>query len=93
MSDDRPDDEPENDIITCWCGAQGTYDELFDESGIDHSCAGTGYLQCFCGGDFCVCHHHGETECPGCDDCDFGDDDDDDYDLDERDYEPEPDLP
>ncbi len=71
-------DEPEVDdeIITCWCGESGTYDELFDESGIDDSCGGTGTLQCICGGDFCVCHHHGEIECPGCEDCDFGEPDD-----------------
>lgn len=36
--------------------------------------ASTGMIQCECGGDLCVCHHHGEYECPGCDECD-GDDD------------------
>ena len=60
----RPDDE----IITCWCGAKGTYDELFDDP--DEGCGGTGYVYCYCGGDQCVCHHHGqEIECPGCDEC------------------------
>ena len=25
-------DEPDDDQITCWCGATGTYDELFDNA-------------------------------------------------------------
>jgi hypothetical protein len=72
--DDEPDDaRPDDDEpIRCWCGALGTYEELFDDSGLDDSCAGTGFVNCLCGGDSCVCHHHGETECAGCEDCDFG---------------------
>ena len=68
-------DEPDDDeIITCWCGAKGTYDELFDDDGLDDGCGGTGYVECQCGGDLCVCHHHGqEVECLGCDDCEHGD--------------------
>lgn len=64
-------DETEDDqVITCWCGAKGTADELFDSDGLDSSCGGTGYVDCYCGGDQCVCHHHGqEQECPGCDEC------------------------
>lgn len=82
--DDHPEDDEE---ITCWCGAKGTYDELFDASGLDSSCGGSGYVDCYCGGDQCVCHHHGqEQECPGCDDCDF-DDEDMDIDYDEEDHE------
>lgn len=77
MSEPGPDDE----IFTCWCGAQGTYDELFDDSCLEDSCGGTGTLHCECGGDQCVCHHHGEADCPGCDDCLDGDEGDwDDYD-------------
>jgi hypothetical protein len=72
---DCPDDDGE-EIIQCWCGARGTCDELFDEAGLDDSCGGTGCLQCLCGGDLCVCHHHGEMECPGCEDCDFANKDD-----------------
>lgn len=79
-------DETETDdgLITCWCGAKGTYDELFDGGlGLDDGCGGTGVLHCYCGGDQCVCHYHGETECPGCPDCDEDDQDwvlgDDDY--------------
>jgi hypothetical protein len=53
----------------CWCGAKGKVSELFDDTGLESSCAGTGALNCFCGGDLCVCHYHGETECFGCPDC------------------------
>lgn len=63
-------------ILTCWCGARGTYEELFDDACLDEGCGGMGVLYCYCGGDFCVCHFHGETECPGCDDCEGGEDGD-----------------
>ena len=68
-------DEPEVDdeIITCWCGAKGTYDELFFDD-LEGGCGGSGTRNCYCGGDFCVCHNHGEMECPGCEDCEFDDD-------------------
>lgn len=84
MSDDELDDAIIDDVIECWCGAKGTAAELFDDSGLDEGCGGTGSLQCLCGGDFCVCHHHGEIECDGCEDCeghdgDCCDWDDDDY--------------
>ena len=74
-------DEPyiDDEIIECWCGAKGTYDELFDSECFESGCGGTGMIQCECGGDFCVCHNHGEIECPGCEDCE-GDDDSDLYD-------------
>lgn len=50
---------------------------------VDGSCGGSGTLQCICGGDFCICHNHGEVDCPGCEDCDGnGDFDDDDFDDD-----------
>jgi hypothetical protein len=61
--------------ITCWCGAVGTYDELFESDYLDMRCGGLGILDCHCGGDLCVCHNHGEVECYGCPDCE-GDDDD-----------------
>lgn len=78
------DPDVDSDLITCWCGATGCPDELFDDSGIDGGCGGTGTLDCLCGGDFCVCHNHGETECPGCEDCEFNDGDD--YDGGDCDY-------
>lgn len=53
----------------CWCGEVGTYKELCDDSGLEATCGGLGSLNCFCGGDQCVCHHHGETDCPGCPEC------------------------
>jgi hypothetical protein len=79
MSDDEIDIDDE--IIACWCGATGTYGELFDDALFDEDCGGSGWLDCHCGGDICVCHNHGqEVECPGCPDCGRDDDlDDDDY--------------
>ena len=66
--------EFEDDLIECWCGAKGTYEELFDDSGLSCGCGGTGSIACECGGDICVCHHHGQVECPGCVDCNHDDD-------------------
>lgn len=85
---DDTDDDP-GPILRCWCGAEGTYDELFDDDGLDASCGGTGHVDCHCGGDLCVCHHHGqEVECPGCDECPERDGDYDGWDdLDPEDIE------
>jgi hypothetical protein len=72
------DDESDEDgtIITCWCGATGIFDELFSDEPFDEPCGGTRTLYCHCGGDLCVCHHHGQAiECPGCEDCGHADDD------------------
>lgn len=78
IDDDLIDDDEE--IIECWCGAKGTYDELFDDAMFTECCGGSGFLHCYCGGDLCVCHHHGqEIECPGCQDCHAEDQWDDDY--------------
>jgi hypothetical protein len=30
-------------------------------------CNNTGYLDCYCGGDLCVCENNGEYPCPYCD--------------------------
>ena len=81
--DEPPLTDPLEGPFTCWCGATGDWDELFDDSGLDDTCGGTGSLQCVCGGDFCVCHYHGETECPGCEDCE---EEHDDFDEDFDDY-------
>lgn len=79
------DESPEgSEIVTCWCGARGAMEDMFDDAVYEQGCGGTGTLYCECGGEFCVCHHHGEVECPGCEDCedeyerfdDFWDDDD-----------------
>ena len=72
MPDPDPDDD---DTFTCWCGVSGKYEDMFEDDYLNEGCGGLGFLNCYCGGDLCVCHHHGETECPGCDDCD-GDEDD-----------------
>jgi hypothetical protein len=96
-SDYQPECGPPNrdEIITCWCGERGTYEELFDDD-VPDTCGGLGVLHCSCGGDsgFCVCHNHGEMECPGCEDCesdgsaDFDDGEfgSDDYDGDQDDH-------
>lgn len=68
-SEEDEDDFNPNAPIKCWCGAEGTFEELFDQSVYLDTCGGTGFLDCVCGGDFCICHHHGETECFGCVDC------------------------
>ncbi len=69
-------DEREIEIVTCWCGVTGRMDEMFDDEVFSSHCGGTGVLHCECGGDICVCHNHGEVDCPGCADCDIDDNDD-----------------
>lgn len=69
--------------IECWCGAKGTYNELFSSAALG-SCHGTGVMECYCGGDLCVCHNHGEVECGGCADCEDDDGYDDDFDYDDN---------
>lgn len=56
----------DDDLMQCWCGAQGAYEDLFNDAFLDRTCGGTESLNCYCGGDLCVCHHHGSTDCPGC---------------------------
>lgn len=57
--------------MSCWCGEHNPYFSTLTET-----CGGTGTLYCICGGDFCICHNHGEAECGGCPDCE----DDEEYD-------------
>jgi hypothetical protein len=54
----------------CWCGVVGPEEELLRVEDLEPMCGGTRDIACFCGGDTCVCHHHGSVECPGCPDCD-----------------------
>jgi hypothetical protein len=54
----------------CWCGEPNPY-----YAPVPSRCDGHGYNNCLCGGDFCVCHNHGEVECFGCPDCEISDDD------------------
>ena len=65
MNPTLPEDENEDDP-PCWCGVERPYfsDDLPDR------CGGDGMIYCICGGDFCVCHWHGEVVCDGCPDCD-----------------------
>ncbi len=77
----------DDEEIECWCGARGTSEELFDRGVFRGTCGGMGFLQCECGGDFCICHHHGEVECPGCDDCLADDFEDDGFELEDYDDE------
>jgi hypothetical protein len=42
------------------------------------TCHNTGYVDCCCGGDLCVCENNGEEQCPMCGgdfSCDAFDDD------------------
>ena len=76
MAHDEPDDDATDidEEFQCWCGEKGPYSEMCDSSVFAQGCGGTGMIYCECGGEFCVCHNHGEIECPGCEDCE-GDDD------------------
>lgn len=62
------DELPQPDV--CWCGVKNPY-----FAPVAGGCGGTGMVNCYCGGDQCVCHNHGEIECPGCWDCEGGFDD------------------
>ena len=57
--------------VECWCGATGKISQMFER--VRGTCGGSALLNCYCGGDFCVCHNHGEVECPGCEDCESDD--------------------
>jgi hypothetical protein len=57
-------------VETCWCGVKNPY-----YAPLPRRCGGDGYHNCYCGGDLCVCHWHGEAECPGCEDCEQREDD------------------
>lgn len=57
----------------CWCGDEVDAEEqralTAEQLSYRTGCAGLGFYRCLCGGDFCVCHNHGDIECPGCRDC------------------------
>lgn len=71
-------------MTACWCGEKNP---AFSNDGLESGCGGTGTLHCYCGGDQCVCHNHGEVDCDGCEDCEERDDS---YDDDPADVGPEP---
>lgn len=44
-------------------------DDYFDDDGEGPPCPrcdGDGTVNCYCGGDFCVCENYGEKDCPLC---------------------------
>lgn len=60
-------------------GQRAAYHSTYhaDESdGLDATCGGSGILNCYCGGDMCVCGNGGEVECCGCADCEGENEDD-----------------
>lgn len=72
MSEPTVDPDENQEQMKCWCGATGTFEELFSDEVFEECCGGTGVIQCECGGDgLCVCHWHGEFHCDGCEDCEW----------------------
>lgn len=45
------------------------YDYDDGEEAYCTTCDNSGYVNCYCGGDFCVCRWHGERPCRDCDRC------------------------
>ncbi len=41
------------------------YEDDAGDEWCDH-CGNLGVIDCFCGGDICVCRNRGEIECPHC---------------------------
>lgn len=58
-----------------WHDEDDTEVDEWHEGRDRETCGGSGYYDCCCGGDFCVCGNRGEIECDGCDDCRPTDDD------------------
>lgn len=85
MADSAPScDDPKKSLFTCWCGVTGVFEDMFDDEVYGETCGGNGVIYCYCGGDFCVCHHHGDYECDGCEDCESEDWDDFNSDIDDE---------
>ena len=59
--DERPDDCASVDASDT--GMLGAWD--IDNEWCD-GCCGTGELDCYCGGDLCVCSNNGTYPCPEC---------------------------
>ena len=54
-----------------WCedcvkGQIAQAEEEADDRGWCDTCCNTGWLDCHCGGDLCVCENYGEYPCPDC---------------------------
>ncbi len=41
-------------------------DEPDNEDAYCDTCQNTGTVECYCGGDMCVCENYGEEPCPDC---------------------------
>lgn len=41
-------------------------DDYSEERPYCFHCNNTGYVNCYCGGDLCVCYNFGEYPCPKC---------------------------
>jgi hypothetical protein len=50
--------------------AAGVFDDEYqdDDIGYCDQCQNTGWVDCYCGGDMCVCENNGEEPCPACGD-------------------------
>lgn len=44
------------------------YDDSDENPEYCHVCNNTGWVNCYCGGDLCVCENQGEEPCPKCGD-------------------------
>ena len=42
------------------------FDFMPDESAVCPKCMGMCSVDCYCGGDLCVCDNYGEMDCPLC---------------------------
>lgn len=62
-------DPDEEGYTLAKCPACGMGPAWFSVADLDHACGGSGTLACYCGGDACQCHNHGEVECDGCEEC------------------------
>ncbi len=43
------------------------YDDYDDEEEYCDTCGNLGEVNCYCGGDLCVCLNYGSIPCPDCD--------------------------
>ena len=50
---------------------------MMDPKGYCDTCQNTGYVNCLCGGDLCICENYGEMDCPDCSVAEYGNEDDD----------------
>lgn len=56
---DHPDDKPPYQFD------DDAAEDMFGDDWCP-TCHNTGYIECYCGGDNCVCGNNGEMPCPRC---------------------------